>query len=113
MKPLFNRAAFLKEQTRVYVYTRRVIKRDIARQYKKVRRILVAIINELTERRGIISCAGGPLTLLKEHHRALDRLMDQYKEAISVYQQLLKDLTYIVTKERESRYEEAKSKPVN
>ncbi len=110
MKLLFNRIAFLKEQIRAHVYARRVIKRDIAIQLKEVRRLLISIINELTERRGT-----GPfsLTTLKEHARALDRLGDQYKESIAIYQQLLKDLAYIVNQEREARQEEAKTKPVD
>ncbi len=114
MKPLFNRATFLKEQTRAHVYARRVIKLDIARQYKAVRRVLSAIIDELTEHRGAVTCAG-PFSLiaLQEHHHALDRFNDQYKTLISGYQQSLKDLAYIVDQEGEARQEEAKTKSVN
>ncbi len=112
MKPLFNRIAFLKEQIRAHVYARRVIKRDIAIQLKEVRRLLISIISELTERRCTVNGAEPfSLTTLKEHARALDRLGDQYKDSIAIYQQLLKDLAYIVNQEREARQEEAK--PIN
>ncbi len=114
MKTLFNRIAFLKEQTRAHVYARRVIKLDIARQQKESRRLLGAIMDELTERPGPVKCAGPlSLTAVKEHGRALDRLSDQYKASIFIYQQSLKDLAYIVNQERAARQEEANAKPIN